>query len=173
MKIAAKSIKNILFAGLILVLLSSIYFLITPSMHGYKVMTVLSGSMEPQIKAGDVIIDKRIDPKSVKIGDVITYSAANNILITHRVINIQEKSGQLLFKTKGDANNVEDEKLVSQGDLVGTVVLRIPYGGYALRFLNSRLGLVLFILIPVFLLLTDQIKTILSELYKVKTAKSE
>jgi signal peptidase len=120
-----------------------------------------------------VIIDKRIDPKSIKIGDVITYNAANNILITHRVIDIQEKNGQLLFKTKGDANNVEDEKLVSQGELVGTVVLRIPYAGYALYFLNSRLGLILFILIPAFLLLTDQIKTILSELNKVKTAKSE
>jgi signal peptidase I len=173
MKLTIKLIENILFGGLILIFLCSIYISLTPSMFGYKVMTVLSGSMEPDIKPGDVIIDKGINPVLVKIGDVITYKAANNILITHRVLDIEEKSGQVFFKTKGDANNVEDEKLVSEEDLVGTLVLRIPYVGYALRFVNSRFGLALFILIPIFILLIDQIITILSELKKVKTAKSE
>jgi signal peptidase I len=173
MKLTIKLIQNILFGGLILVFLCSIYFSLTPSMFGYKIMTVLSGSMEPDIKPGDVVIDKDVSPRLVKVGDVITYKTTNNILITHRVLDIEEKSGQVVFKTKGDANNVEDEKLVSEEDLVGTLVLRIPYVGYALHFVNSRFGLALFILIPIFILLTDQVITILSELKKVKTAKSE
>lgn len=177
MKITVRWIKTIFLVIGILFLLCCIYLYlgnkkygtITTSLFRYRLMTVLSGSMQPAIKAGDMIIDKTVDFASIKAGDVITYKADNNILITHRVVGIEDRNAQLYFKTKGDANNVEDVKLVPQGEVVGRPVLRIPYGGYVSQFISSRLGIIIFILIPILILLVDQINTILLEIKNQKT----
>ncbi len=139
-----------------------------PSFLGYMPMTVLSGSMSPVMQAGDLIIVRSIKPEEVKVGDVITYNMDKKFLVTHRVIEVLNDNKQMKFRTKGDANSVVDEKLVSGRQLIGTLAYKIPYGGYAAKLAASLQGLVLLILIPAFLLIGGELKTILSYVHSKK-----
>lgn len=89
----------------------------------YFSLKVLSGSMEPDIKVGDVVVVKKVDGTDVKAGDVVTYKIGNDVYVTHRVIEVVEEDGKFLFKTKGDANNKEDDGLIKEEDLVGKLAL--------------------------------------------------
>lgn len=133
-----------------------------PAFFGYMPMTVLSGSMSPVIQAGDLIIVKTIKPEEVKVGDVITYNVDKKILVTHRVVEILNDNKEIRFRTKGDANRVVDEKLVSGRQIVGSLAYKIPYGGHAAKLAASPQGFVLLVVIPAFLLIGGELKTILS-----------
>ena len=83
-----------------------------PAVFDYKVLSVLSGSMEPAIRTGDVIIVEPLRPEhEIREGDVITFRAADapDMLITHRVIGIVSVNGEpAAYVTKGDANEAPD-----------------------------------------------------------------
>jgi signal peptidase len=142
-----------------------------PTIFGHKSMIVLTGSMAPKINPGDIIITNSAKPENIKVGDVITYRVNSEMLITHRVTEVVSKEGRRAFKTKGDANNVEDNNLVTEDQLIGRYSFRIPYAGYVSNFARSIYGFVLLILIPIVLLIYDQLKTVLSELKKEKAEK--
>jgi signal peptidase I len=142
-----------------------------PSIFGYKPMVVLTGSMAPEINPGDVIIGKGVNAKNIRIGDIITYKISDEMLITHRVIEVVDKQGRQAFKTKGDANNVDDNNLITEEQLVGRYSFRIPYAGYVSNFARSTYGFVLLILVPIALLIYDQLKNVLSELKEEKHKK--
>jgi len=173
-----KWVGNILFLLLIFIVASSFYSALQakrnpghiPSIMGYRLMTVLSGSMSPVIEAGDMIVAKNIDPENIEIGDVITYRVDQDTFVTHRVMEITEQEGKLAFKTKGDANNIDDQSLVTPEQVIGSLAFRIPYGGYISNFVRSPIGFILFILIPIILLIGGEIKSIIKELKKDKKA---
>ncbi|MBL4937496.1 signal peptidase I [Clostridium sp. YIM B02515] len=179
MKKIIKLVGNILFSALVIVVVLSLIMSIRakgskdkiPSFLGYKPMTILTGSMAPKINPGDVIIDKSIKAEDIKVGDVITYKANENMLVTHRVIGIFLQNGKNVYKAKGDANDTDDGKLIEPEQVVGKVSFRIPYGGYISRFAGSVYGFILLILIPTGLLICEQMKTILSEQKKGKAGK--
>lgn len=129
----------------------------------YIPMQVLSGSMEPEIKVGDIVVSKAVDSSSIKEGDVITYKMGANTLVTHRVIEIIEMNGSNFYKTRGDANNVEDSDLVSRDNVVGKLALRIPRGGYVVDILTSPIGFVIFFVLPIVVLIGNGIKSIRSK----------
>lgn len=88
-----------------------------PTLGGYCPLIVLTGSMEPEISSGDMIICHTIEPSEVKTGDVISFfdPEGNGLsVVTHRVVEIVQENGSLSFRTKGDANNVEDKRLFRQ-----------------------------------------------------------
>ena len=130
-------------------------------------MVVLSGSMQPQINAGDVVISKSVKPKNIKVGEIITYKDRHNSLITHRVVAIIEKKEAPVFITKGDANNVVDQSPVYPAQIVGVKTLRIPYGGYIANFIKSKTGFSLIIILPTIFLLCGELKNIL---LKIRTS---
>lgn len=120
-----------------------------PSLAGYSQLAVLSGSMEPEISAGDLIIIHRQD--SYETGDVITFSD-EEFYTTHRIIGIEDNK----FCTKGDANNVADRSLVELSQVAGRVILVIPAAGRILLFLRTPLGFVCLLLSGLLVLfLTD------------------
>ena len=82
---------------------------------GYSVLIVNSGSMEPQLKIGDIILIKEC--KEYESGDIITYNVNNSYLVTHRIV---EKEGNYVI-TKGDSNNTKDEK-VNKNNIEGKVI---------------------------------------------------
>ncbi|WP_158734943.1 signal peptidase I [Alteribacillus sp. YIM 98480] len=123
-----------------------------PSLFGHHPLTVLSNSMEPEFSAGDMVIAKQVNPETIETGDVITYYDEESQIITHRVIETTTENGEAVFQTQGDNNNVEDDYVVAANQVIGTVNFSLPYGGYAAEFLGSPLGMVLFIIIPVFAL---------------------
>lgn len=112
-----------------------------PSIGNYKMMSVLSGSMSPIFNAYDMIVDKKIEPENLKKGDVITFRVDNKTLVTHRIVDIQSQNGKISYKTRGDANNVEDQMLVDVSQIEGTYLFRIPYGGLIMEKLKGPIGI--------------------------------
>ena len=110
-----------------------------PKIGGYCPLIVLTGSMEPEIKDGDLIIVKQIDGNDVKVGDVISFfdpESTSNSVLTHRVTEIINENGSLSFRTKGDANNTEDKMAVPEDELVGIYKSRIPGAGNIAMFMQ-------------------------------------
>lgn len=105
--------------------------------------TVLSGSMEPAIAAGDLVIAKRIAPLDVAIGDVVTFQDPDEAgrLVTHRVGGMRREGRRVEFVTKGDANTSVEQWRVSTGDDLGRVAYRIPWIGHAAAPMRSNAGL--------------------------------
>ena len=97
-----------------------------PNIFGYKPFIVLSGSMETEIRVGDMIITKMTDPKTLKKDDVIAFRDHENTVTTHRIIDVIEKDGKKYFVTKGDNNDSQDENLVELKDVEGIYIPRIP-----------------------------------------------
>jgi len=108
---------------------------------------VLSGSMEPELSPGDVVI---VDASaSVEVGDVITYrSPGDSVPTTHRVVG--ERDGG--YETKGDANENVDAGLVGPEAVIGQVVLTIPLLGHVILWANTSIGYVALVVIPLVLL---------------------
>ena len=143
-------IKGIIIVILLFVLLVNVYVMIqvktkpddVPSIFGYKPFIVLSGSMETEIYIGDLVIIKEIDASELKVNDIIAFREADNLVTTHRIINIVEMNGDLYFETKGDNNNTKDEGLVSADSIEGKYHSKIPDIGNAILFIQQPLGFV-------------------------------
>lgn len=99
---------------------------------GFRSYTVLSGSMEPNINAGDLVIIKHKDKSNISIDDVVTFKEDNKI-ITHRIIKDSVEG----YTTKGDNNNVADSTLLHSENILGEVILTLPKIGYILAFLSK------------------------------------
>lgn len=116
-----------------------------PDVFGFSPLVVLSGSMEPAIYPGDVIVIRQQAADRYQIGDVVTYLAGATPY-THRIVG--EENG--VFSLKGDNNNVVDEFLTADR-FEGKMVLRIPKMGAAIVFFKRPPGMaalgLLFILI--------------------------
>lgn len=119
-------------------------------------MKVLSGSMEPRIKVGDIVIAKKVDPLTIKEGDVITYKMNNNTNVTHRVVEVIRNGYDPYFITKGDANNIEDSEQVSGENLVGKLIFTIPKLGYFINFAARPFGFIALFIIPGIILLSKE-----------------
>lgn len=118
-----------------------------PGLFGYSSLVVMSGSMEPAISAGDLLIIRR--EATYQEGEVVSFSD-NGSYITHRLVG-QTDGG---FITQGDSNNVPDPDLIHAEQIVGRVVLVIPGLGGALLFLRTPAGILLtglFVFAAVFL----------------------
>lgn len=103
---------------------------------GINLFNVESGSMSPKYPVNSLVFVKKVDPSTIKEGDVITYVLNDDgMLVTHRVIEVDKNAET--FITKGDANNVEDAKPVSFGNTVGKVVFAIPHIGAAVAKLTA------------------------------------
>ena len=126
-----------------------------PSIGGIFPMIVLTDSMYPEIESGDLIICHTIEADEVQLGDVITfYDPMGNgtTVVTHRVLEITVKDGQLCFITKGDNNNVEDQKPVPAENLIGIYQSRIPGAGNIAMFMQTTPGLILCCVCPALLM---------------------
>ena len=113
---------------------------------------IISGSMEPNIHVYDVIVTNRVnDTSKLKKGDVITFYSNDKrfygITVTHRIVEVIDAE-KGIFRTQGDANNVEDEALTLKENIIGKVVMRIPQLGRLQFFVASKGGWLLLILIP-------------------------
>ena len=126
-----------------------------PSVGGYLPLIVLTDSMYPQIHSGDLIICHTIEGDEVKVGDVISFfdPAGNGTsIVTHRVMEITTQNGVLAYRTKGDANNVEDSMLVPEDNLVGIYRSRIAGAGNIAMFMQTSTGLIVCVVLPLVLL---------------------
>lgn len=115
-----------------------------PQVFGFSQLIVVSGSMEPALLVGDMIIIR--EQPDYQVGDIVTYRTGLRV-VTHRIVDITENQAVL----QGDANNVAD-KPIPVTAIVGKVVLRIPRAGDALLYARTPAGIVSVILSAVALL---------------------
>lgn len=116
--------------------------LVLTRVSGGRIVTVLSGSMEPTYHTGSLLLVRPVDTASLETGDVIAYMVADGIMVTHRVIEVvpAEDGASRQFRTKGDANSVADEALVDSGSVVGTPVFSVPLAGYVVNYAQRPPG---------------------------------
>ena len=101
---------------------------------GIQRYLVVSGSMEPNLYAGDIVfVNTNIDFEDVEIGDVIIFKH-KDMNIVHRVIEATTIGGQMYLKTKGDANKFDDGFVVSTENFSGKALFHIDKIGYAVDF---------------------------------------
>lgn len=173
--------SNVITVILGVVLILTVYAAVTskingvPKLFGYQMYEVLSGSMEPGIHTGSVIFDKSdIDVKSLKVGDVITFKAPgdSNKLITHRIIQVKTVNGMPSFQTKGDANQAQDKDLIPTANVVARYEnITIPYLGFYLNFMKSKLGIILLVIVPGALLILSTMISLFREIMKLENDK--
>jgi len=139
-----------------------------PIAGNYQVMIVQSGSMEPAIKVGSIVIVKPAE--DYQIGDVITFGPYSKTKspTTHRIFDIKVVNGQPRYITKGDANNAPDQREVSKRDILGKVLFNVPYLGYAVEFAKKPAGFALIIIVPAAVIISDEVKKIYNEIKKKK-----
>lgn len=156
MKIVRKILSILSFVFLGIMVITVIFFFVqrvtggNTTIFGYSVYRVSSGSMEPELSVGDVILTEKVDAKSLQIGDIITYNGMEGSyagkVITHRVEDIEEVNGQFLFTTKGDANP-EIDPIVYEAQILGKMAFKVPIIGVLYSFFITPYGLVAVLLI--------------------------
>ena len=165
-------IYKLFFAAVIVIFLLLIISKL-PLPGNFQVLIVRSGSMEPAIKTGALVVVK---PKAeYSVGDVITFSSGNRNAIptTHRIMEIKETSNQKTFMTKGDANDSVDMNEVLERNIIGRVLLDVPYVGYAIATAQKPIGFTFLIAIPAFLIVYDEFAKIFKEMKKILKKKQE
>ena len=126
-----------------------------PDFGGTLPLIVLTDSMYPDIKSGDLIICKTIEAEDVEVGDVISfYDPAGNgtSVVTHKVMEILTEDGKLSFRTKGTNNNTEDKLPVPADKLIAEYSgIRIPGAGNVAIFMQTTEGLIVCVVVPIVL----------------------
>ena len=130
--------KRYLFYPLLVFLL--IIVMLTSGVGKYQMVAIGSGSMSPVYERGDAVIFSKIKSlDEVEVGSIIAYYK-NNLLITHRVVEIIRKNGRYQFVTKGDNNENIDNEMVDGTSVQGIVVYKISYIGYPTIWISEKLG---------------------------------
>lgn len=144
---------------------------LVPVPGNIQVKIVQSGSMEPSIKTGAVVIIRPSD--EYRIGDVIMFGedTKTQVPTTHRIVSDEARSGIFYYTTQGDANEDPDPQPVAKGEVIGKVLFSIPYLGYVLDFAKKPFGFVLLIGVPAAIVIFDEGVNIWRETKKIKERK--
>ena len=124
--------------GLIVPTLIVIFLVyITSGSFYYHAIAIASGSMEPNVNKGDVVvIEKKVDFENLELGQIIAYKKGN-IIVVHRLINKIKVDDKYYFYTKGDANDSQDNYEITEDMYIGIVNGKVPYIGYPTVWVNS------------------------------------
>ena len=142
-----------------------------PSFMNFKPFIVLSDSMLPAIKSGDLVLVRQVNTSELAKGDIIAYKEGDSV-ITHRIVRIDEVTGGMQYITKGDSNNAEDTTPVTADMVEGTYLLHIHNLGNVALFMQEPLGIMLFIALPLILfILYDILRRRLADSSKRKRPK--
>lgn len=126
------------------------------SVAGYSLFRVATGSMEPEIPVGAILVCKEVSIDTLQPGDIVNFYAREpgrfNQIITHRIVNIMtDDYGVRMLETKGDANLVSDLRYVTEENLIGLVTYysgQNNIGADVLSFLTSGVGFMACLAIP-------------------------
>lgn len=121
-----------------------------PDFMGYKPFIVLSGSMEPEIMTGDMVLVKNTDAENLQEGDVIAFKSGEAV-VTHRIMEVKTENGEVSYVTQGDANDSPDQTSVKPADVEGIYKNRIPGAGNVAMFMQTTTGMILFVVCPLLL----------------------
>lgn len=154
--LAIKIIKNVGFIVFMLIMAILIFMAAQsklmgqePSLFGYRMYIVDSGSMTPTLPINSMIIVNEISPNEtaaseIQEGDIVTfYAGSQNIRVTHRVVEVLENGEGYI--TRGDANNIEDANILQEDRIIGKLAFSLPYIGLVFRVLSTKIGIAILI----------------------------
>lgn len=128
-----------------------------PSIGGFTLLRITTGSMVPTYDVDTMILVQETDPSQIREGDVISFYSSDPMLDgavnTHRVVRIEKDGGQYVYTTKGDGNNVEDPYDVKSEYLVGKVIWSSVILGKISRLVSNPLIFIPVILVPLAVIL--------------------
>jgi len=140
----------------------------------FDTRSVLTGSMEPAIPTGSIVF---IIPKdNYGEGDIITFHRKESQLeipITHRIMGAEMVDGQFIYVTQGDGNEYADTAAVYQDEILGKVVLHVPYLGKLLDIAKTPFGFAALIVIPAILVIFDESRKIIRIVREEKNGKEK
>ena len=135
-----KKIWNIISTILVGIIVLCAVFLMGSRLMGYQVFNVISGSMEPTYRVGDLIYVKDVNPYEIEEGTPITFVLNEHLVVaTHRVVEVDVENQH--FYTKGDANDTVDSAPVHFNNVIGVPKFRIPLLGYVADFVQNPPGM--------------------------------
>lgn len=155
-----KVISTILIILVIGVIITQRVFNNNVSVFGYRIFTIATGSMEPEYKVLDIIVVRKVETESIKIGDDVVYMGKegdfNDKIITHRVTNIIKENDTIQFETKGTANPTVDP-LIKEDQIFGRVMFKSTILSFINKIINHPIGFYVLIVLPVALLIFFEI----------------
>ena len=119
--------------------LATVLVVFVSGLTKYHLIAIGSDSMNPIYYYGDAVLYEKIDPKEVKVDDILVFQI-NGEIITHRVVKIEMKKGILKYTTKGDNNDIVDNQDIYEKNVLGVVRLVVKYIGYPTVKLSETLG---------------------------------
>lgn len=120
---------------------------------GRTTLVVAGPSMTPALQMGSAIVVEPVDPGVLAVGDVVSLkSGPGKAIFTHRVVRLVQREGGLWLETKGDANPAADPSILPASDVLGRVVVAVPYAGYLVALGSSPSGVVLIVALALLLL---------------------
>lgn len=163
-KVFSKILSVVIFLIFVFSLISMAMSLIArknrvPVVFGYGIFSVVSESMAPTLKTGDVIISKNVPAETLSKGDIITFYSSDPSIYgrpnTHRIVSLgKAENGDLLFYTKGDGNEKSDSYPVNEKDIIGKLAYKPALLSKILKVLNNKavflFGLIFPILVAIF-----------------------
>lgn len=117
---------------------------------------VQSGSMEPSIPVGSLVMIR--GQEQYAVGDVITFGedTQESVPTTHRIVERVEQNGAISYITKGDANEAPDPQPVAKSSVIGEIIAHVPYAGYLLDFARTPIGFSLLVGLPAALVIIEE-----------------
>ncbi|MBR3935292.1 MAG: signal peptidase I [Oscillospiraceae bacterium] len=122
---------------------------------GFMMFRVVTGSMEPTVPIGSLLITKEVEIENIALNDIVCFRTRVEEIwgkvVTHRVVGIMETETGILLETKGDANPVMDGYYVDGTNLIGKVIWHTGDGSMladALSLFTSKIGFLGFIVMP-------------------------
>lgn len=115
------------------------------SFGGYRIYTVVTQSMFPEYRVGDILVSKEVKPSDIKIGDDVVYLGEKDDfkdkIVTHRVVSVRKdiETNKLIFTTKGLNNIIEDPE-IDEYQLYGKVVYKTVFFSFISRIMTNMVG---------------------------------
>ncbi|HZJ77872.1 MAG TPA: signal peptidase I [Clostridia bacterium] len=150
-----------------------------PNVFGISLLRVTTSSMKPELVVDDLIVVKSIDAKRLIIGDIISFYSddpslkENKSVNTHRITQIKtDEDDQLVFTTKGDANEQEDDYPVNEKKLIGKVVYRSKLLNKLIVFAQDKSIFFAFLIVPLVVIMVIEFSNLFRIIIEKKHDKS-
>lgn len=136
----------------------------TITLGGFRIFNILTGSMEPEYKVGDILVTKEIEPKEIKVGDDITYLGKEGDfagkIVTHRVkVVIPGENGEYRFITQGLTNSIADPEITSS-QIQGKVIYKTVILSFISKLVNNLYSMYFVIVVPMAIIIFVNVRRI-------------
>lgn len=178
MKKVIKKILNILKIIILILLILFALFTIyqkvfpnNPSAFGFRTYSIITKSMEPVLKKGDVILVQERNTSSYKVGDIITFKGTSGDLkgkiVTHEIVGIKLENGKNIFYTKG-IQNISEDPAVYEDEILGKYIYKFKFFSLIERIMDTKIGFILIIIIPLGYIYFYEIRDIIKDIKNIK-----